>query len=111
MKKFLFLDDLRLPYSEDWFLVKTSDEAIAILKTFRIEKISLDHDLGESGNGTGLDVLNWLEESIFLNSYKFTLNEIILHSQNPVGVENMFRVANRIKSKIENLTIRRENIQ
>jgi hypothetical protein len=41
-------------------------EAIELLKTEIVEEISLDHDLGEDADGTGYDVILWIEVRGFL---------------------------------------------
>lgn len=43
----LYLDDLRMPYSEEWTLVRTAEEACDLLATGTVEFACLDHDLGE----------------------------------------------------------------
>jgi hypothetical protein len=41
----LYLDDMRQPY-DGWTLVKTIEEAKALLKLGVVDQMSLDHDLG-----------------------------------------------------------------
>lgn len=36
------------------------DEAIELLKSGEVRKLSLDHDLGDDERGTGYDVLLWI---------------------------------------------------
>ena len=89
---YVWLDDERpLPPDYD-ILVKTSEQAIELLKTGNVVEISLDHDLGE-GYSTGYEVAKWIEE----NAYNWSLNNntglspirVRIHSQNPSGVINM----------------------
>jgi hypothetical protein len=83
----LWLDDVR-PMPDGFDIhVKTAHEAIAVLKTAKIKKVSLDHDLGDEANGTGYDVARWIEEAAF-NGELAPLDWAV-HSQNPVGVEKM----------------------
>ena len=93
----LWLDDERDPTDptiqqyfratgyEVW--VKTAHEAIELLKTGRVTRISLDHDLGPESAGTGMDVAKWIEENAFSGNLKRL--RWSLHSQNPIGIRNM----------------------
>ncbi len=88
----VWLDDCRLPNPihawDKW--AKTAHEAIELLKTGKVEVISLDHDLGDATvTGTGYDVAKFIEEAAFHN----TLPQLhwSLHTANPVGRQNMKR--------------------
>jgi len=88
MTRCLWLDDLR-PAPEGWVWVKTAHEAIEQLAREAFDVVSLDHDLGDDeGLGTGLDVLRWIEEQVFLHGYRAP--ELRVHSMNPVGREKMW---------------------
>ncbi len=70
----------------DW--AQTSTEAIEFLGKNTYDIIYLDHDLGgqimvPSGNNTGYEVAQWISNNIK------DLPQIVLHSLNPVGVQNM----------------------
>ena len=93
---FIWLDDQRDPQSdigrqkgatgsETW--VKTSHEAIEILKTGNVSFISLDHDLGELSDGSGYDVAKWIEEQAYYGNLSPLKWQV--HSDNPVGVRNI----------------------
>lgn len=92
----LWIDDARRPPSDDWLWAKTAREAITAIKMYEHQwfddtiTISLDYDAGdfaENGNDY-IEILNWLErEGIVDTGYFFHI-----HSQNPVGVENMRRI-------------------
>ena len=82
----VYLDDLRTP-PDGWVLVKTAQEAIDLLITNDVEEISLDHDLGEEENGTGYDVITWLEKEVYENN--FIPPVIHIHTANPVARERM----------------------
>lgn len=92
----LWLDDERNPKEkfiqenfkadDSYFWVKTSDEAINILKKGDVKKISLDHDLGNN-SGSGLEVANWIEEQAFLGKIKKL--EWFVHSMNSIGKKNI----------------------
>jgi len=82
----VYLDDLRTP-PDGWVLVKTAQEAIDLLITNDVEEISLDHDLGEEENGTGYDVITWLEKEVYENNFIPPI--IHIHTANPVAREKM----------------------
>lgn len=83
----LYVDDLR-DCPEGFILARTVQEAIYYLENFYVEVFSLDHDLGtdEQGNllPTGYDLVKYVCEN------GLTVNEIYLHTDNPVGRENMY---------------------
>ena len=52
---------------------------------YKVELIDLDHDAGQYGPPDYIKILDWLEETG--RNYP-----IRIHSQNPVGVQNMRRI-------------------
>ena len=52
-----------------WTRVYWPDEAIALLESGVVTKISLDHDLGDDNRGTGYDVVLWIEEAVALRGF------------------------------------------
>lgn len=81
----LYLDDLR-PTPEGFERVYNYEEFIAfILQNGLPNFISFDHDLGEGKSG--FDCAKWLVEFCMDNNYK--LPKYSIHSQNPVGKENI----------------------
>lgn len=82
----VYLDDIR-PTPEGWVRVYWPEEAIELLKTGNVEEISLDHDLGDDAHGTGNDVVNWIEEQVFLHGFNPPM--IHVHSDNAAGVRKM----------------------
>lgn len=64
--------------------------------SFYIEEISLDHDAGDyfSQGGDYIRILDWLE---WLYQGQRCFIEFHLHSQNPVGVQNMRRIIEKNK--------------
>lgn len=86
LKGCLWVDDER-PAPEGWLSATTSVQAIVLLKTNAISRLSLDHDLG--GDDTGYKVLEWLEEQAAAGVMKHLPNEIQVHSANPVGQQRM----------------------
>lgn len=96
----VYLDDVRQP-PEGYVLVKTPKEAIKLLKTEKVDMISLDHDLGDDEKiGTGYDVLLYIEVAIMTNNMKEMIPHgmpiIKVHSANPVAVEKMRPLANKL---------------
>ena len=86
----IFLDDIR-PAPEDYILVRSGREFVELVlkNKYNINIVSLDHDLGN--NITGYDVAKW----IVIND--IWPNKIIIHTQNPVGKENMYKLLERYK--------------
>ncbi len=82
----VYLDDER-PTPEGWTRVYWPGEAITLLETGLVEEISLDHDLGDDAQGTGYDVIVWIEEAVALRG--FNPPKITVHSANPSAREKM----------------------
>lgn len=82
----LWLDDLR-PAPPGWVWVKTVPAALALLRRGLVGEVSLDHDLGEDGGGTGYDVASWIEEEAF--HVRLPRLRWAVHSANPIGRERM----------------------
>lgn len=102
----MFLDDIRQPWNcgcIGWELVKTADEAIAMLQTGQVEIASLDHDLAEehypwnctelppAGAKTGYDVVCFLES----NPHLWPVGGVRVHSMNTAGKYRMCQVIYR----------------
>lgn len=93
----IWVDDLRMPPTEEWNWVTSVDEAIATINYYRhkdgveINVIDLDHDAGEyvEYGGDYIKILNYMEEHQINNI------PIHIHSMNPVGVENMRRIVKK----------------
>jgi response regulator of citrate/malate metabolism len=84
----LYVDDLR-QCPDNFILAKNMNEAINILKKYKIDILSLDHDLGEDENGKVLPTGYDLVKHICENNY--SINKIYIHTANPVGRENMYQ--------------------
>lgn len=86
-KMYLYVDDLR-DCPVGFTLARTYDEAIHLLENNKVEVLSLDHDLGEDSDGkllpTGYDLVKYFCEN------GLRANRIYMHTDNPVGRENMF---------------------
>lgn len=89
----IWVDDVR-PAPEGYVWVKSVEEAKRkiIYEEYvhkrRFELIDLDHDAGQYGPPDYIKILDWLEETG--RNYP-----IRIHSQNPVGVQNMRRIIER----------------
>lgn len=98
----LWLDDVREPWKHGclgWEWVTTATAAISALATGQVECASLDHDLANEhypwnrenaedlsprGEGTGYDVVCWMEENNV-----WPKGGVSVHSMNPVGRKRM----------------------
>ena len=103
MKYDLFLDDIRVPVEADdntpriVIIARSSESAIEVINTIGIlpKHICFDHDLG--GDDTAIVFINWLTEQVLDGRYVLTEQfTYSIHSQNPIGFEN-------IKSKMNML--------
>ena len=82
----LWLDDVR-EAPKGWVWAKTAQVAKDLLDSCEFEQISLDHDLGDEGCGTGYDVVCHLENKAYEGH---PIPQIIeIHSANPVGIARM----------------------
>ncbi len=93
----VYLDDER-DTPQGWHRIYWPAEAITLLKTGRVEVISLDHDLGNDDRGTGYDVVLWIEEAVFTKGFKPP--EIIVHSANTSARMKMELGIRRILEKL-----------
>lgn len=100
----LWVDDIR-PAPTGYIWAKSVEQAktmisfaqngilIGLTDDIFLDVISLDHDAGEfvSDGGDYIEILNWLER--VQNNFAWPLScKFHLHSQNPVGVQNMRRI-------------------
>lgn len=89
----LYLDDLR-PTPEGFDRVYDYEEFITFISKNGLPQfISFDHDLGLGK--TGFDCAKWLVE--FCLDNQVSLPEFTVHSQNPVGKENIETLLNNLK--------------
>lgn len=86
----IYLDDVR-DTPDGWTRTYTVDETIELLKTGKVEEISLDHDLGKDKDGNdlrdGYYVLSWIEEQVVVNQFVPPIMNV--HSANAVGWQRM----------------------
>jgi hypothetical protein len=92
----LFIDDERFPVTDDWVIVRTSQEAIDAVTAHGFPSfISFDHDLG--GDDTAIVFINWSTDQLIDGHLTIPVDfDYYVHSQNPIGVTN-------IKSKMDQL--------
>lgn len=85
----IFLDDERWPPNGCWHIARRMFDIEVLISTNQpISFISFDHDLGDNVP-TGMDIAKYLveldmDQGIFANDFDF-----YVHSQNPVGAENI----------------------
>lgn len=83
----LYLDDLR-DCPKGFEVARTIDEAIEIFNNYKVNVLSLDHDLGEDRDGkllpTGYDFVKY-----FCGNGLYA-DKIYIHTDNNVGRENMY---------------------
>jgi hypothetical protein len=96
MKTKLWVDDLRPAPDASWEWIKTAPAAVLYLQAcseldLRLERISLDHDLGYRGESRYVleehdskSVMNFIEQAVFAGTMREPV-EIVVHSANPSG--------------------------
>lgn len=92
----MFIDDERFPVSDDFVIVRSSEDAINLATDKGIPSfISFDHDLG--GDDTSIVFIKWLVDFMIDNDLTLPENfEYYVHSQNPVGKSNIESWMNNI---------------
>ena len=82
----VYLDDER-PAPHCWVGVRWPDEAIRLLETGTVTELSLDHDLGDDGRGTGYSVILWIEEAVAVRGFRPP--RITVHTANASARQKM----------------------
>lgn len=92
----LFLDDERDPVGNDWVICRNISEAVAICNVAGLPSyINFDHDLssGKSVNGfenSGMGFAKWMINECLDGRHEMPMDfDWYVHSQNPVGAENI----------------------
>jgi hypothetical protein len=94
----LFIDDIRTPPTDDWVVVRSSNEALAYVKNHGMPAfISFDHDLG--GDDTTMVFLRRLVDTVWNGDE--TPPDYTVHSANPVGKQNIISFMESWKRSIE----------
>ena len=85
----LFIDDERFPVDDSWIIVRSSAEAIQVVKDLGMPSfISFDHDLG--GDDISINFITWLANYLCYSTDDFPKDfDYYVHSQNPVGKQNI----------------------
>lgn len=105
----LWVDDAR-PAPADWQLATSYEQAIAVLKSGQVVKVSLDYDLYLEEKETtasgiaiatkndkamsGYDVAQWIEKAV--SDGRFSAPLMRCHSANPTGQRLITAVINRM---------------
>jgi len=100
----LYLDDLRTPSDSSFVIARNMADAQKLIMTDGVPTfISFDHDLGIDEHGillpTGYDFAKWLVEMDMDGVIRLGENfDFIVHSQNPVGAENIRAYLNNYRT-------------
>ena len=100
----IYLDDIRVPSSSDYIVVKDMFTAINLIADNweKIDEISLDHDLGDENiYGTGYRVACFIETYVH-ECHPKHLPQIYVHSNNSVGRYKIEQTIKNIKSMYNN---------
>ena len=92
----MFIDDERHPVDSSWCICRNSLACCICVETYGIPShISFDHDLG--GDDTSILFINWLIDYLIDNNLVLPKDfSYYVHSQNPVGTENIRNKMNGI---------------
>lgn len=110
--KKLYLDDIRIPKSDGWDIVRTYDEFVDWIKENGLpDEVSFDHDLAlihydpstwtqkfEYTEKTGYDAAKWLCEYCWTNGLPIPTWNV--HSANPVGRDNIIQLLKKFEEKL-----------
>ena len=99
----LWIDDCRDRPDASWLLVRTSDQAIDIIKHSGMpDMISFDHDLG--GDDTAMKVVHFIINSWLDKTLEIPKNfEYFVHSANPVGADNIRGTMDRFLQEVNSV--------
>jgi len=90
----IFLDDIR-KCPVNFILAKTKFICANLLDNNKTNILSLDHDLGDISCGNGYDVAIHIVEMQEINNINIWPKEIFIHTDNPVGRNNMYKLLTR----------------
>lgn len=95
----LFIDDERFPPTDDFFVTRSYVETVELIKSYGLPSfISFDHDLGNEK--TGFDIAKWIVNFCLDNDIQPTFSYYV-HSQNPIGKNNIEGIINAFKKSKE----------
>lgn len=101
----VYLDDER-DEPDGWVRCYWPDAVINLLETNMVSEVSLDHDLGDDDQGTGYDVIKWIEEKVYTEN--FTPPVIIIHTANPAARIKMQAGVDSINKYRNNSNVKHE---
>jgi hypothetical protein len=110
--KKLYLDDVRVPKTEGWDIVRSYDEFVTWIKENGLpDEVSFDHDLADVSYNpdtrkeqfkyhetTGYDAAKWLCEYCWTNG--LPLPSWNVHSANPVGRDNIVQMLEKFEKRM-----------
>lgn len=88
--KRLFVDDVRAAPDDSWTVVRDVESAIKYIRQFLPHTISLDHDAGDTG--TFMPLVYFIGEKYQNDTFWADDLGILIHSDNPVGAQNIQNV-------------------
>ncbi len=91
----LWLDDER-PAPPGWELRRWPQDVMRDLEKFRVQEVSLDHDLGDDDVGTGYDVLAYIEREL-AEGRMDRAPRIHIHTANPAARLRMIAARDSIE--------------
>lgn len=89
----IWLDDIR-EAPEGWIQCKSPMTVIDLVRSNKVEEISLDFDLGLL-EPSGIIVLDWIEVQVY-TGFPIDIPIMHVHSSNPVGRKRMQLLINKI---------------
>lgn len=105
--KKLFVDDIRKPPDDSWFIARSVSSAINSLTLFDFSEISLDHDIshqviiGEMSRPyTCVEDFSAVAEYIALKYKSGDKPKITIHTANPVGALRIARILDGFQIEI-----------
>ena len=93
--------DARRPAPSGWALARRKEDAIALLRTGEVEEISLAYrlDLGPEDQGTGYDVILWIERAVIERS--FAPPAVTIHDADGAQRERMIAGVRSIERAVQ----------
>lgn len=86
----LYVDDIR-ECPDGYILARDHNTACYFLRYNKVDKLSLDHDLGNNSK-SGYDICEWLCYEYYENGLNYFPEKIYFHTANPVGKQNMYEL-------------------
>jgi hypothetical protein len=94
----LYLDDVRIPLDDSWYVVKNFDEFVKYIQEYGMPyEISFDHDLEdfiEDEERTGMTCAKWLVDNDLVPDKFYVHSANYAGSQNILGLLNNWQLEN-----------------